>query len=33
LTDVSPEYPLNYLPTFFEYGLRPGQGIVLVTGK
>ena len=33
LTDVSPEYPLDYLPTPFEYGLRPGQGIVLVTGK
>jgi starch synthase (maltosyl-transferring) len=33
LTDVSPEYPLSYLPTPFEYDLRPGQGIVLVTGK
>jgi len=33
LTDVSPEYPLDYLPTPFEYGLRPGQGIVLVTGR
>ena len=33
LTDVSPEFPLDYLPTPFEYGLRPGQGIVLVTGK
>jgi starch synthase (maltosyl-transferring) len=33
LTDVSPEYPLDYLPTPFEYGLRPGQGIALVTGK
>ncbi|MFO1487802.1 MAG: alpha-amylase family glycosyl hydrolase [Verrucomicrobiota bacterium] len=33
LTDVSPEYRLDYLPTPFEYGLRPGQGIVLVTGK
>lgn len=32
LTDVSPEFPLDYLPTPFEYGLRPGQGIVLVTG-
>jgi starch synthase (maltosyl-transferring) len=31
LSDVSPEYPLSYLPTPFEYGLRPGQGIVLVT--
>ncbi len=33
LTDVSPEYPLEYLPTPYEYDLRPGQGIVLVTGK
>ena len=33
LTDVSPEYPLEYLPTPYEYVLRPGQGIVLVTGK
>jgi len=31
LYDVSPEYALDYLPTAFEYGLRPGQGIVLVT--
>lgn len=31
LRDVSPEYPLDYLPTPYEYGLRPGQGIVLVT--
>lgn len=33
LTDVSPEYRLDYLPTPFEYGLRPGQGMVLVTEK
>jgi starch synthase (maltosyl-transferring) len=33
LTDVSPEYPLDYLPTPYEYNLRPGQGIVLVTRK
>ena len=33
LTDVSPEYPLDYLATPYEYGLRPGQGIVLVTGR
>jgi starch synthase (maltosyl-transferring) len=31
LRDVSPEYPLEYLPTPFDYDLRPGQGIVLVT--
>jgi starch synthase (maltosyl-transferring) len=33
LTDVSPEFALDYLPTPFDYGLRPGQGIVLVTGR
>ncbi len=33
LTDVSPEYPLDYLPTQYEYNLRPGQGIVLVTRR
>lgn len=33
LIDVSPEYPLDYLPTPYEYDLRPGQGIVLVTSK
>ena len=33
LTDISPEYPLDYLPTPYEYNLRPGQGIVLVTRK
>ena len=33
LTDVSPEYPLAYLPTPYEYNLRPGQGIALVTQK
>ena len=33
LFDVSPEFPLDYLPTPYQYGLRPGQGIVLVTSK
>jgi starch synthase (maltosyl-transferring) len=33
LNDVSPEYPLEYLPTPYTYDLRPNQGIVLVTGK
>jgi starch synthase (maltosyl-transferring) len=33
LTDVSPEHPLAYLPTQYEYDLRPGQGIVLVTQR
>jgi starch synthase (maltosyl-transferring) len=33
LRDVSPEYPLEYLATPYDYELRPGQGIVLVTEK
>jgi starch synthase (maltosyl-transferring) len=33
LRDVSPEYPLEFIPRPFDYDLRPGQGIVLVTGK
>jgi len=31
LFDVSPEYPLDYLATPYEYTLRPSQVIVLVT--
>ena len=31
LVDVSPEYPLHYIPMPFSYKLRPGQGIVMVT--
>ncbi len=33
LKDVSPEYPLDYIHEPFHYGLRPGQGIVLVTAR
>ena len=33
LRDVSPEYPLDYIHEPFHYGLRPGQGIVLVTRR
>jgi starch synthase (maltosyl-transferring) len=33
LRDVSPEFPLDYLHEPFHYGLRPGQGIVLVTSR
>lgn len=33
LMDISPEYPLDFLPTPFVYDLRPGQGIVLVTSR
>lgn len=32
-TDVSPEYPLEFLPEPFTYDLRPGQGIVLVNTR
>jgi starch synthase (maltosyl-transferring) len=31
LNDVSPEYPMDYIPAPFSYDLRPGQGIVLIT--
>ena len=31
LEDVSPEYPLDYLPVPFSYDLRPGQGFVMIT--
>jgi starch synthase (maltosyl-transferring) len=33
LRDVSPEYPLDYIHEPFHYGLRPGQGILLVTSR
>jgi starch synthase (maltosyl-transferring) len=33
LRDVSPEYPLEYIHEPFHYGLRPGQGIVLVASR
>jgi starch synthase (maltosyl-transferring) len=33
LQDVSPEYPLEFIPEPFHYALRPGQGIVLVTSR
>lgn len=33
LVDVSPEYPLDYIPTPFSYDLRPGQGIMLITSR
>jgi starch synthase (maltosyl-transferring) len=31
LADVSPEWPLEYLPTPFEFELAPGMGRVMVT--
>ena len=31
--DVSPEYPMDYVPTPFSYDLQPGQGIVLTTSR
>ncbi len=33
LRDVSPEYPLEYIHEPFQYDLRPGQGIMLVTSR
>ena len=31
--DVSPEWPLEYLPTPFEFELAPGMGRVMVTAE
>jgi starch synthase (maltosyl-transferring) len=33
LRDVSPEFPLEYIHEPFHYGLRPGQGVILVTSR
>jgi starch synthase (maltosyl-transferring) len=33
LYDASPEWPMDHLPTPFEFDLGPGMGRVLVTGK
>jgi starch synthase (maltosyl-transferring) len=33
LVDLSPEYPMAYIPEPFTYDLRPGQGIVLITQR
>jgi starch synthase (maltosyl-transferring) len=33
LIDISPGYPVNYIPTPFSYSLQPGQGIVLITSR
>ena len=33
LLDVSPEWPMDHLPTPFEFELGPGMGRVLVTSK
>ena len=33
LVDISPEYPLDYIPEPFSYELQPGQGIVLITSR
>ncbi len=33
LSDLSPEYRLDYIPEPFHYALRPGQGIVLTTNR
>ncbi|MBK8012725.1 MAG: alpha-amylase [Deltaproteobacteria bacterium] len=33
LRDVSPEYPLDFIPKPFDYSLRPGQGFVFVASR
>jgi starch synthase (maltosyl-transferring) len=33
LVDLSPQYPMEYIPRPFSYELRPGQGIVLMTSR
>lgn len=33
LRNLSPEYPMEYIPVPFSYDLRPGQGIVLITSR
>lgn len=33
LTDVSPEYPVEFIPQPFTYDLNPGQALILVTHR
>lgn len=33
LTDVSPEYPVEFIPKPFTYDLNPGQGLIMVTHR
>jgi starch synthase (maltosyl-transferring) len=33
LMDISPEDPIDYIPTPFSYELWPGQGIVMITSR
>lgn len=33
LMDVSPEYPVEFIPQPFVYDLNPGQGLILVTHR
>ncbi len=33
LKDVSPEYPLEFVPEPYDYKLNPGQGLVYVTKR
>jgi starch synthase (maltosyl-transferring) len=33
LIDVSPEYPVDFVPQPFVYDLNPGQGLILVTQR
>jgi len=33
LIDISPEYPMDYIPAPFSYDLDPGQAIILITSR
>jgi starch synthase (maltosyl-transferring) len=33
LKDISPEYPMDFIPEPFNYNLNPGQGLVYVTKR
>ncbi len=33
LSDVSPEYPMEFIPEPFSYDLNPGQGLIYVTTR
>jgi len=33
LKDISPEYPVEFIPKPFNYTLNPGQGLVYVTKR
>ena len=33
LTDISPEYQMDFIPAPFSYDLMPGQGVILITSR